>query len=84
MSGHGKCGWNECSEVSGTGDWVNICGGIDAIDVTGGCSFELAKGSNGNNPYDKIYPGGFHGVWKTYIDGVHLGDNANSVRMTCP
>ena len=79
-----NCAWNPCSEISGTKGWVNICRGIDAIDVKGGCSFALARGNDGSNPYHKVYQGGFHGLWKTYIDGVHLGDNVGSVKFTCP
>ena len=70
--------------MTGNGEWQNICGGIDAIDVEGGCSFQLAQGSNGANPYETVYEPGFHGVWATYsADGSHLGDNAYSVLMTC-
>ena len=82
--GYTNCAWNPCNEISATNGWVNICEGIDAIDVKGGCSFQLARREYGNDPYDKIYQGGFHGIWKTYIDGIHLGDNVRSLKLSCP
>ena len=78
------CAWNGCSPVTGTGEWQDICAGIDAFEISGGCSGQLAKSSNGQNPYNQIYVNGFHGIWQTYIDGNHLGDNAKSIKMTCP
>lgn len=82
--GDSGCAWNACSAVTGNGEWQNICGGIDAVDVEGGCSFQLAQGSDGANAYDTIYEAGFHGVWMTYsADGTHLGDNVGSIMMTC-
>ena len=43
--GQTQCGWNACSAVQGTGDWQSVCGGGDAIDITGGCVAQVAKGS---------------------------------------
>ena len=77
------CGSNPCSPVVGNGNWQSICGGIDAIEVSGPCTAQLARQSGGTSPYSKIYQSGFHGIWRTYENGVHLGDNAASVRMQC-
>ena len=69
--GTSGCAWNACTAVTGTGAWQDICGGIDAIDVSGGCSFQLAKNSNGVNPYGTMYLPGFHGIWMVLFC-IHL------------
>lgn len=78
-----NCGWNPCPAVVGNGAWQGVCGGIDAIDIIGPCKAQLAQQSNGGSPYSKSYAPGFHGVWATYENGIHLGDNVNSVKMSC-
>lgn len=82
ISGSG-CGWSVCSPVTGNGAWQTVCSGIDAIDVIGPCNAQLAIDSNGGRPYSKIFQPGFHGVWKTYENGVHFGDNVGSVKLSC-
>jgi len=81
--GDSGCAWNACSAVTGDGEWQNVCGGIDAIDIEGGCSLQMARDSDGGTPYETIFESGFHGVWMTYEDGVHFGDNVGSVKMFC-
>ena len=82
--GASGCAWNACSAVTGNGDWQSVCGGIDAVDVQGGCSLEMARGPDGANPFKTIFASGFYGVWKTYENGVHFGDNVGSVTLFCP
>ena len=77
------CAMVACEPLKGTGDWQNICPGIDAFEITGGCTGQLAQFHNGGNPYNKTYQNGFHGIWNTFIDGIGLGDNANSIKLTC-
>jgi len=104
--GDSGCAWDPCeSGTAATGGWQNIghrddcpsgggAGGdgvIDAIDVTGGCQFQLARGENGADPFSKIFEPGFHGVWNTYDVGYdnsdgnhyHFGDNVLSIKMWC-
>ena len=69
--------------MTATGDWQNTCGGIDAFDVSGGCTAQLARGSGGSNPYNRVFQNGFNGVWRGYEDGNHFGDNVASLKLTC-
>ena len=77
------CARNPCPAVVGNGQWQTVCGGIDAIDIKGPCNAQLARQTGGGSPYSKIFIPGFHGVWATYENGVHFGDNVLSVRMSC-
>ena len=77
------CGWNPCSSIVGNGNWQNVCGGADAIDIIGPCSAKLAQGSNGHSRYKKVLRPGFHGIWMVYEDGRHFGDAINSINLTC-
>jgi hypothetical protein len=84
ISQNPSCASHPCSEISATGDWQNTCSGIDGIDISGGCTAQLARGSSGSNPYSKVFQTGFTGLWMVYENGVHFGDNVNSIKFTCP
>merc|ERR1719361_2882768 len=71
--------------MTGTGDWQDICDGIDAFDLSGGCTAQLAIGSGGDNAYNTIFQSGFHGVWMVTEEGQanQFGDRAESIKLTC-
>lgn len=82
--GDSGCAWNQWGTATGEG-WHAMGGGVDAIDVSGGCTFQIARGDVPNvDPFEMVYAPGFHGLWKTYdSNGVHLGDAATAIKMSC-
>ena len=78
------CGSQPCTAVVGNGGWQDICGGIDALEVKGPCTAQLAKSSGGSTPYKKVYATGFHGLmYVTNENGENINHNAESVRIQC-
>jgi len=86
--GDSECAHDPCPDVTGNGEWQMIAtykqcvlgrddvdrSVIDAIEVTGGCSFQLARDISGLDPFDKIFEPGFHGLWNTFDEGYDYSD----------
>jgi len=99
---------NHCETVkAGSLEWVNMGSEpncfygrngdnslVDAINVDGGCYFQLARGIDGKDPFTKLFKPGFHGLYETYDVGAEgplnsdspdrLYDNPLSIKMMCP
>jgi hypothetical protein len=101
---------NHCETLrAGTAEWVNMGSErncfhkksnsednslVDAINVDGGCYFQLAREKNGKDPFTKLFKPGFHGLYGTYDVGAEgtlnyaspyrLYDNPLSIKMMCP
>eukprot|EP00794_Sanderia_malayensis_P012286 gene12286-13551_t len=81
--GSSACGWNPCPAITGNGLWQTVCSGIDAFDLQGPCNVQLAQYTGGQNSYPEIFKSGFNGLWATYSNGRHFGDNVLSFKLSC-